>query len=256
MKNRGQNIVELSIILGVVILGSVLALTLLGGNITTMFSKSNDSLKNYNPFQSSPVAETNGVLSSNPTAINGTNVNINSDGSANFNVGGQNVAMNSDVMNKLNGVFETTGAGGLTAEVMDAIKTLIADNASNYPAGQMPLEIKFGTGTREDHNEAYVGSAEANIVTLAVGDQVIIINKDQTYERNGIQYSCDATKAECTTTTLKGTIDSGSFNGTIVSDGDTDRMHFSVGADGTIQGTADKWDWDIAFTDSGQSIVK
>jgi hypothetical protein len=53
--SRGQNIMELVIGVALIAIVAIVALNALGGNIHTMFSKSNDAAKTYKPFAWKPV---------------------------------------------------------------------------------------------------------------------------------------------------------------------------------------------------------
>ncbi len=50
MKNKGQNLVEHNLIFVCVAVLGILALTLFGGNVKTMFTKTNEKAKEYKPF--------------------------------------------------------------------------------------------------------------------------------------------------------------------------------------------------------------
>lgn len=230
MRNTGQNIIEFAIIIAIVALGSIFALTILGGNINTMFSKSNDAVKEYKPFGNGPIAsageETTTTIpesTSGPSEsvnIKGTDVTYNSDGSASFTVGSQNIAMSSDIMNSLNTVFETSGSEGITSEVMSAIQALITEHEDEYPAGDMPLEISIGKGARTEIDDGekesqYGGDAEANMTFLSVGDHMIVIQNDKFYRDEDDAKAKECTKDQCGVYILDGTVKDGKFHATI-----------------------------------------
>lgn len=67
MKNKGQNLVEIIIIIALVSLVSVFAFSLLGGNINDILSVSNTKFKEFNPFGTNTADDTE--TSPSPTAI-------------------------------------------------------------------------------------------------------------------------------------------------------------------------------------------
>lgn len=209
MRDKGQNLVEFLIIIAVVALGGIMALTLLGGNINEMFSKSVDKTANYKPFGYNNNTTTNNSNSSSTTnnstpepstnttpassmSVDGVDVTINTDGSANFTVGTQNVNIPSSAMESLSDVFMSTGIDGdqLTTEVVQAISSLIAAHKDEYPNGDVPINMSFGTSLRDQSDVEglggghYAGDASfnSNSITLSVGNDVTLIQKDQSFQ--------------------------------------------------------------------------
>lgn len=206
MKSKGQSLVEFVIIVAVVVLGGIMVLTLLGGNINQMFTSSVNKTADFKPFGdgSSVLANNTTTPSNSPntntspttttpstTTINGVDVDIKPDGSASFTIGTQNVEIPSAAMDGLSDVFMSTGSSGdqLTTEVMQAISKLINDHKDEYPGTDVPINMVFGDGVRDqsDYNTTsggnYSGAAtsNSNFLTLSVGDHLIFIQKDQTY---------------------------------------------------------------------------
>ncbi|MGD9580709.1 MAG: Flp family type IVb pilin [Vampirovibrionia bacterium] len=209
MKSKGQNLIEFVIIIALVVIGGIFALTMLGGNVHEMFSKSVDKTSKFDPFGA---AETAGsaadpatttsepATSTEPSTttvastlnIDGVNVNINADGSADFVIEGQTVSLSSDIMNSLDQVSMSTGSHGgeITTEVVKAIAKLIEEHKDEYPDGDVPINMAFGAGTREQTDYAdstggtYKGAASvsSNSITLSIGSDITIIQKDQSYE--------------------------------------------------------------------------
>lgn len=178
MQNRGQNLIEFLVIIAVVVVGGILVLTLLGGNINTMFGKTTEHVNNFDPFNS----KGNVTTVTGSSTVNGVPVEVMNDGSAVIEYNGQTVTITSDVLNNLNTVFETSGADGITTEVMKAIQQMIDDNKAAYAPDEVPLEITFGNSSRKEtsETEAYDGGASINQVTMTVGKDTKIIVQDHT----------------------------------------------------------------------------
>ncbi|MGD9581153.1 MAG: Flp family type IVb pilin [Vampirovibrionia bacterium] len=177
MQNRGQNLIEFLIIIAVVVLGGILALTLLGGNINEMFNKTTGHVSNYDPFNSK-----GSVLSPTTKNINGADVEFKIDGSATVKYNDQEINISKDSLDNLNAVFQTTGADGLTTEIVKAIQQMIDDNKAAYDPADVPLEMIFGSSERINTAEStsYSGDASVNQVVLKVGNDTKIIVQDHT----------------------------------------------------------------------------
>lgn len=207
MKAKGQSLVEFVIIIAVVVIGGIMVLTLLGGNINHMFTNSVNKTAEFKPFGDGTTTLANNTTtpnnspSSNPstttttpstTTINGVDVDIKPDGSASFTIGTQNVEIPGAAMNGLSDVFMSTGSSGdqLTTEVMQAISKLINDHKDEYPGSDVPINMVFGDGVRNQADYegtgggCYSGEAtsNSNFLTLSVGDHLIFIQKDQTFQ--------------------------------------------------------------------------
>jgi hypothetical protein len=183
MKNKGQNVFELVILIALVSLGAVVILSMLGFNITSMFGNSNEEVKKYKPFDFA--AQSNFPSAGSTMDVSNVTVEFQEDGSASFNVDGRDVTLSSDVLNNLNEVFETSGAEGINTYLMDALKSIIA----NSDPADGPIDIAFGEGYRTDKNDFNYWQGDSstyNLVTIKTGDQVIVIQNDkQTSDPNG-----------------------------------------------------------------------
>lgn len=219
MKEKGQNLVEFVIIVAVVIIGGIMVLTLLGGNVNALFTKSVNKTAEFKPFgvetDGGPAdpknPPTTGSVATEPTTItiNGNDVILNPDGSASFTVGSQQVDIPSEAMANLNEVFMSTGSEGdqLTTEVLKAISTLIKEHKDEYPDGDVPINMSFGSGSRDQSDITGIGgggnyqgdaSFSSNSITLSVGNDVTLIQKDQ--------YHADATTTDGVVHVIKGSI--------------------------------------------------
>lgn len=128
----GQNIIEFIIIVAVVVLGSIMALTLLGGNISEMFGRSSAEVDKFKPFggdnpdSNSPQLPTS-QSSSEMTLPSGTKMTQNPDGTFNLDIDGiliQNIPTN------YYDTLQATGGSGGTMLLAD----LITQMANNLPA--------------------------------------------------------------------------------------------------------------------------
>jgi Flp pilus assembly pilin Flp len=213
MKNKGQNILEFVIILALISVSGILVLILLGDNIKSIFQQSHTGYKAYKPFKwddkSSSITppSQNTVIASNPNpvitrstdpaglstqTINGIDVNFDQNGSAAFTIAGQNVNISASMINSLNNVFETNGTSGLTEDIIAAIQKLITDHQAEYPGSDVPVQIAFGNGERQENNGAtFEGNVTVNTVTLAVGNHAIVIQSDHTCTSPDPNVICD-----------------------------------------------------------------
>lgn len=178
MHNRGQNLIEFLIIIAVVVVGGILVLTLLGGNINTMFNKTTTHVEKFDPFNSKGVVQT----VTGTSTVNGVPVETMSDGSAVIEYNGQKVTISPDVLNNLNTVLETSGADGVSVEIMKAIQQMIDDNKAAFDPADVPIEFLFGNSSRKETSatDPYDGGASINQVVLKVGSDTKIIVKDHT----------------------------------------------------------------------------
>lgn len=185
MRDQGQNLIEFLLILSLVVIGGILAFTLLGGNVDTLFSKIN----NVDPFntnsQTNQQEETNNSIPPpNPVVstetIAGYPVDIHEDGSASFKVGTQPVSIPKSALDLQNTVFQTTGSSGMT-DLVKEVAYMIQSNSSTYPEGNVPVTISYGTGYRSwvEGSSTYTGVAEVNTTFIKVGSDMVIIQQDQ-----------------------------------------------------------------------------
>jgi len=171
------------LIVALVAIAGIFALSMLGGNINEMFTKSVDKQASFDPFNvkgevASSETETVTVVSSE--VIDGYPVDKNSDGSITLTVGSQAVNITAELLDLNDTVFETTGSSGDT--LISTIAYMIEQNEAEYPDG-VPIEISFGEGIRYDNTfppVSYEGNATANTVAVTAGDNVVLYQKDQT----------------------------------------------------------------------------
>ncbi|MEW5820079.1 MAG: hypothetical protein AB1782_07785 [Cyanobacteriota bacterium] len=176
MKNIGQKILKLLVLIVLISVGALIILSALGFNIPNMFNFINKEVSICKRFA-------NGVKSIFPLAgstimISGTKVSFTQDGSASLYIGGRNVVLSSEVLNNLNEVFETSGADGINQYLIDALKSIIS---STDPADDT-IQIAFGEGYRTDKNDFHYWQGDTstyNLITIKAGDQIIIIQNDK-----------------------------------------------------------------------------
>lgn len=201
----GQNMMEFAIILGLVVVCGIAAFALLGDNIVAMFSASNASVEDFDPFNVK-VTGGNANNANNPTPtpppgpgpvdleetkdVGGTTVHIFSDGSAQLAFSDSTVTLSSDIVEGLNEVFETSGSNGIKTYVVQAIESMIQDHKAEHPEG-VPLEMAFGDGNRTEpdqgdescilffcsSDDAHV-SGKTKLVTLEDGSTVEVPNSN------------------------------------------------------------------------------
>lgn len=223
MRDKGQSLVEFIIIIAVIAIGGIMVLTLLGGNIKSMFSNSVAKTAEFKPFGTETVgapADDKDVsdpgTATLPTtktvsslSIDGVNVELKADGSANLTFDTQNVEIPSAAMDSLSDVFMSTGIDGdqLKTEFVQAIASLISAHEDEYPDGNVPINMVFGTGSRDQSDITGIGgggnyqgdaSFNSNSITLSVGNDVTLIQKDQ--------YHADATTTDGVVHVIKGSI--------------------------------------------------
>lgn len=135
------------------------------------------------------------VIGDNTYTMGGEKVTYNADGSISFQVDGQKVNLQPQFLNYADEAAETSGTNG-SSDIIKEIAYLIRQNKSEYPDQQVPVEVSFGTGQRELLFETYSGKAEVNSTSIKVGDQVVILQKDQncTSTKPNEVLNCDAVK--------------------------------------------------------------
>lgn len=203
---KGQSLVEFAIILGLVVLVAVMALTLLGGNINSMFASSKTKYEGFKPYgEKVSIVETSGIrgesseseggtdkqtgiksLKEGTTTIGNTEITFDKTSrTASFSVGGQNIQLSSDVLSNLDTVFETSGSSGLNTYIVEAINDIINENKSKYPGQDVPVEISFGNSIRNvaavgnNSGAQYKGNTAINQVSISAGNNIIVIVNDQ-----------------------------------------------------------------------------
>lgn len=273
---KGQNLIEFLLILVLVAIGGIFALTMLGGNVMELFSKSAEKQADFDPFNAqnevaiaSPPGSTGGsqgtgedslytVVSSE--VIDGYPVDRNSDGSMTLNLGSQTVNISADVLALNDAVFETSGASGDT--LVSTIAYMVEQYQDEYPEG-VPVELFYGTGERiwNEGDATYTGNAMANSVTVKVGNKIVLFQNDQeTIGAAGVsgvfRLEGEVSQDNVFSGSLTGNIDTGfygngdftadytgrlSSSGGMVMDGDLDNC--------SVDGTPYSWtyDWDFDF---------
>jgi Flp pilus assembly pilin Flp len=216
MQSKGQNITEIAIILALIAILAVSILTLLGDNIKTIFSKSNTRVESYKPFEFGPP-------NTNPSTNNPEDTGLttegkpvlNSDNSVNFTVEGQDFTIPASTMAQLNEVFDTAGSAGVNEEILAAMKRLIQAHKDEFAPDKVEIDMIFGQGERGTTDMSVFGDASLNLAVLAVGDHMILIQKDKLATSAGFEIE-DSAKA---IHTIEGYREGTAFSGSII-DGD------------------------------------
>jgi Flp pilus assembly pilin Flp len=197
-EGSGQNLIEVLIILGLVSVAAIFALTIFGGEINTMFSKSHDNVKDFDPFNAKDtVASVPSPPASVPVSsetIHGYSVDFYSDGSASFNVSGQDVYLDNEIIDKMDVVMETTGASSVERLIKE-IGYMIEEHKTEYEPNNVPVEVIYGSGDRVMFEEAFLGEAVVNSVAITVGDHMVILQNDQ--ECNVVKAPSPGNSASC-----------------------------------------------------------
>ncbi|MEW5821727.1 MAG: hypothetical protein AB1782_16150 [Cyanobacteriota bacterium] len=288
--NYGQEAIEFILITSLVFFGSLMVVLVFGNKIANFFTNDSSAVKAANASPaiisaSNPVkytpdytttdntktsyqtaaeeAAAAAAAAAQKTSSGGTPYTINTDGSVSFSVAGQNVMLAADIVQLQDIVMETSGAEGATS-LVDEIAYMINKYKAAYPDSNVPLEVAFGNGERETdvNNTSYEGKASVNTISLKVGDNVVIIQNDQ---------SCDGSCSYKGTYRIEGTIDSnnvlkGNVTSNVSTYGETNgnitaNINFSNGLsfedaiynhyDGYYTSQPLKYEWDINFNDQG-----
>lgn len=178
MKSKGQNFTELVIILALISIGGIFIFSVLGGNLTSIIGKSTDQINGFDPFGVKASGGTPSQVTGTQT-IEGYQVNQHEDGSVSFKVDGQNVVISNELLNLHNTVLQTTGASSLS-DLITEVGYMIKTHQIGDPPADVNVEITFGTSTRERNDAEYTGSAQANMTTIKIGNDVVILANDQT----------------------------------------------------------------------------
>lgn len=226
-KIKGQEATEFVLIVVLVFFAALLTTTLFGNKIASFFMTDSSVVKSAKSTPSlvssadlpkyTPDYETKAASDATLTKIGGYDVIENSDGSLSFQVGGQNVNLSADVVNLQNTVFQTTGSSG-AGDLIKEIGYMINKYKADYPGSNVPVEIAFGQGDRGYSDDklsiSYTGSASVNTISLKVGNNLVVLQKDQT---------CEVIATSCNyqgNYRIEGTINSSNiFNGNVTSSG-------------------------------------
>lgn len=251
MPEKAQNLIEFIIIIILIAIGAILALTVLGGNVHSLFSTSNTEVKKYKPFDWENSSNSTPRVVSVSTVTN-TEVTYYSDGSATFNVEGQQIHLKKDIIDNMNIVFNTVGAEGVSDWVVSAIQEIIEKNKSKYEPDDVPLQMYFGTGKRQSETPNYEsiakGEAQLNTIGISVGNDFVIIQKDQTCTGQQCSLTEGTYKINGTINSSNNTIDSTSVTGELV--GGTSQQGTFTNATFTDDVTNDKLIFSGTYTES------
>ncbi|MEW5821731.1 MAG: hypothetical protein AB1782_16170 [Cyanobacteriota bacterium] len=241
--SNGQEAIEFILITTLVFFGSLMVVLVFGNKIANFFTNDSSAIKaanasptvidvsdnqKYNPdyttsdnnktsYQTAAeavaaAAAAATAAAAQQTSSGGTPYTINTDGSVSFSVAGQNVLLSSDIVQLQDIVMETSGSEGATS-LVDEIAYMIQKHAAAYPAGDVPFEILFGDGVRslDGSGIAYIGTAMVNSYAIKIGNEMVIIQKDQ---------SCTTSCKYPGIYRIEGSINSSNkFNGTVTSSG-------------------------------------
>lgn len=149
----------------------------------TVSQNSGSILNNYLNFPSKKLPPTNSPITSTVN-IAGYDVNFHQDGSVSFNVGTQSVNLDPQLVNLQNEVVETSGSAGIS-DLVKEIGYLITQHQGEYPPGQVPVELTYGSSQRTDGATTYNGKAGLPSSTIVrVGTHMVILQKDQASQYN------------------------------------------------------------------------
>ncbi|MEW5820878.1 MAG: hypothetical protein AB1782_11865 [Cyanobacteriota bacterium] len=204
--NKGQEAVEFILITMLVFFGAFFVVLAFGNKMANFFTNDSSVAKSTSrttnvisantPLNYSPNYTTNDTNDNNKllydkyqqelaskqilstSNIAGYDVAMNADGSATLIVGSQQLNLSKELIELQDIVMETSGSEGIQDLVKEAAY-LVEKYASQYPEGSVPIEISFGTGSRNSVDAAFVGKAEVNTVAVKVGSNLVIIQKDQ-----------------------------------------------------------------------------
>lgn len=187
MKSKGQEIAEFAIISLIVAMAAIGSIFVFSDNLKVFF-ENNPAVKKANtPVATFDMTQDN-TSYTRPEGAEDINITDNEDGSFSFIYSGQNVTFSNDIIANLSEVFTTTGAAGIHDDVIDSIIMLIDAHKDEYAPADVPIQMGFGLGNRNQgesykpypaDQQIYQGFAEANTVSMAVGDHIMVIQKDQ-----------------------------------------------------------------------------
>lgn len=201
---RGQEATEFVLISILVFFSALLVVFLFGGKISKFFTNDSSAVRVAKGASSAinpggqqkydteidnytgATKTTSGSSSFTPADITMPDVTENADGSLSFSVAGRNVTLSSQLKAQNNTVFQTTGSSG-SLELIKEIAYMIEKHKAEYTDGNVPIEISYGLGDREGNGSAggsYEGTAKYNSITIKSGNDIIILQKDQTCSYN------------------------------------------------------------------------
>lgn len=190
MKSKGQEIAEFAIITLVVAVVVIGSLFIFSDNIRVFFENNPAIEKARQPVPTFDLMEpvSSADVYTPPPGLTDIEIVENTDGSIQFKYQGQDVVISNDLLANLDEVFMTSGASGVNNDVVEAIAYLINEHKAEYEPHEVPIKMGFGKGTRaqgesykpnELQGQTYQGFAEANTVSIAVGNHLMVVQKDQ-----------------------------------------------------------------------------
>ena len=208
MKSKGQEAIELVLLSVLLFFASLSVLSIFSDTIKDFFTKSSSlfastnknkiittetqtmfpAIEQYRPWSE----QLTNQLSSEIIDIQGHDVLIEPDGTSSLYLDDQELVLSPDFMDLNNTVMQTNGSSGLK-RIIPEIVYLLKKNKDKYPPGQVPLEISFGSGLRlakNKHNDSYSGNVDLNTATIKVGNDIVIIQVDQTCIRGDKDQTC------------------------------------------------------------------
>lgn len=193
-KYKGASIAQYVIIIAILLLGIIPCFVMIGQTINNEFNKFStclnykDEIYNFKPFKAtSPITNTQ--------TKDGYSINNHQDGSVSIVFGNQSASIPASVYNE---AIETMGTAG-TETLIDEVALIMKGNGEEY-SGDLPLEVTFGQGEREENwkkrggflgmfsknkTAVYEGSASANTSTIRMGNKLTIIQTDNSCKGNG-----------------------------------------------------------------------
>lgn len=238
-RNYGQEATEFVLICILVFFSALLVMFMFGGKISKFFTEQSSAVlaskgtstkisTTSQPKYSEAIESYTGPTQTTSTSGNalpppsGTTISLggqqvteNADGSLSFVASGQNVTISAQMVDLANSVFQTTGSSG-ASDLIKEIAYMIQKYQAEYPGGNVPLEISYGTGNRYAGTGSYSGSASVNTINLSVGNHLVIIQKDQSCTPPPGQYCAFTGQYR-----IEGNISNGSFTGNTTSTANT-----------------------------------
>lgn len=193
-KLKGQSLVEFLIIVALISVAGIVALTLLGDSINTMYSKTTTAYSSIPLFNINKAAapepapapalstpETT-IVSNNPTVVSskdigGYNVDFYSDGAVSFTINDRFVYLPKSAVDLSNEVFESLGSDGLENLIPDIANMVKKEQTAN-PNSDAPVNIFFGKGERISNDlfksVTVKGDGLVNLYSISIGNNIFI----------------------------------------------------------------------------------
>ena len=198
--------------------------------------------------------------------VAGYNVITNADGSITFNVNNQKINISAEAVSLQSSVIQTSGSSGIETLVKE-VAYMVNKYASEYPGEPVPLNISYGITNKyctDDRVTTYKGTAEANITQIMVGNNFVMIQKDQScssipggcvlgtdniYRMEGTLSGNDTFK-NVSCTSYNGETFTGTYNGSV-----NDNNIFSGKLSVSYQGIPHNYDLKLDFSNPDNSFV-